>query len=127
MGFLKRLGWYLVGLSIGLIFLVFFFKKKSEETGVDFCYLPNCRVLKDMRSKKLLFSEEANSQLSKLALDSTAVKSFLTHGEIDFSKSDTKSSPCRTYVVENDHLSKPLQMHFSNCDSILTLTKVVKD
>ena len=57
MAFLRRLGWYLVGLSIGIVFLVFFLKKKSGEEGIDFCYFPNCRVLKDMRSKPLTFGE----------------------------------------------------------------------
>jgi len=54
MAFIKRLGWYLVGVSIGLVFLAFILKKKSGEEGIDFCYLPNCRVLKDIRSKTFM-------------------------------------------------------------------------
>ncbi|MGW9686185.1 DUF4258 domain-containing protein [Flagellimonas sp. 2504JD1-5] len=94
MAFLRRLGWYLVGLSIGIIFLIFFLKKKSGESGIEFCYFPNCRVLKDMRSKPMVFSEEFNQ-----AKDTLLIKSFLTDGDIDFGKSDTKSEPCKTYFV----------------------------
>lgn len=98
MAFLRRLGWYLVGLSIGIVFLVFFLKKKSGEQGIDFCYFPNCRVLKDMRSKPLTFGEA----LPEKYRDTTLIKSFLTDGDIDFGKSDTKSEPCKTYIVEQD-------------------------
>ena len=96
MGFLQRLGWYLVGLSIGIIFLVFFLKKKSDETDTQFCYLPNCRVLKDMRSKPLVFGEVLDEKFR----DTLLVKSFLKAGNIDFGKSDTKSAPCKKYTVK---------------------------
>ena len=35
MPFLKRLGYFLVGLSLGLIFLAFFLRKKTDETGAE--------------------------------------------------------------------------------------------
>ena len=98
MGFLRRLGWYLVGLSIGIIFLVFFFKKKSDETDTQFCYFPNCRVLKDMRSKPLIFGDKLETQFR----DTLLIQSFLQDGDIDFRKSDTKSEPCKTYYIENE-------------------------
>ncbi len=127
MGFLKRLGWYLFGLSIGLIFLMFFLKKKSEETGVDFCYLPNCRVLKDMQSKKLVLSDKAAEQLAQLDLDTLAVKSFLTDGSVDFSQSDTKAKPCKYYIVSKEIDAKEMQMAFSNCEDLVTLVEIIKD
>lgn len=98
MAFLRRLGWYLVGLSIGIVFLVFFLKKKSGEEGIDFCYFPNCRVLKDMRSKPLTFGD----LLPEKYRDTTLIQAFLTDGNVDFGKSDTKSEPCKTYYVEKD-------------------------
>lgn len=98
MAFLRRLGWYLVGLSIGIVFLVFFLKKKSGEEGIEFCYFPNCRVLKDMRSKTLIFDDNLPEQYK----DTLLVKAFLTDGDIDFGNSDTKSEPCKTYFIENE-------------------------
>lgn len=77
-----------------------------------------------MRSKQLLVSDKANSQLSQFDLDTTVVKLFLKQGDIDFSQSDTKAKPCKIYVVENQHLKDQFQMRFSNCDSTLTLTQV---
>lgn len=106
MGFIKRLGWYLLGLSVGLIFLVFFLKKKSDETGVSFCYLPNCRVLKDIRSKPLFSSLNPKDTLYFNGLDDN-MKNMLLNGSIDFGKSDTKSKPCKTYYIihQNNHVA----------------------
>ncbi|WP_298789560.1 DUF4258 domain-containing protein [uncultured Allomuricauda sp.] len=110
MAFLRRLGWYLVGLSIGIIFLVFFLKKKSGENGIDFCYFPNCRVLKDMRSKPVVFSEEFNQEK-----DTLLIRSFLMDGDIDFGKSDTKSEPCKTYIISQSVEGKEMILTAKNC------------
>ncbi|WP_422859828.1 DUF4258 domain-containing protein [Flagellimonas sp. S174] len=118
MGFLKRLGWYLVGLSIGIIFLVFFFKKKSDETGTEFCYFPNCRVLKDMRSKPLVFGEG----LQEKYRDTVLIQSFLQDGDIDFAKSDTESKPCKTYLVELEQSQEMIQLLFKNCPKEVIVT-----
>lgn len=120
MGFLKRLGWYLVGLSIGLIFLVFFLKKKSGEEGIDFCYLPNCRVLKDMRSKPLTFSESLPEQYR----DTLLIQSFFKDGDVDFSKSDTKSKPCKTYFISHDYNGEELELKVKNCDKDIEVQAV---
>ena len=112
MAFLKRLGWYLVGLSIGLIFLVFILKKKSGEEGLDFCYLPNCRVLKDMRSKPLVFSESLPEQYQ----DTLLIQSFLKDGNVDFGKSNTKSEPCKTYFISHEYNGNELELRAENCD-----------
>ncbi|PWL38989.1 hypothetical protein DKG77_12245 [Flagellimonas aquimarina] len=121
MAFLKRLGWYLVGLSIGIVFLVFFLKKKSDETGTEFCYFPNCRVLKDMRSKPLVFSENIGTTTK----DSLMVKSFLKVGNIDFGKSDTKSKPCKTYFITNTVEGKDWVLWAKNCTDNVMIEKVI--
>ena len=98
-GFLKRLGWYLVGFSIGLVFLVFIVKKKSGETSLEICYFPNCRVLKDIRSKPISYSDGLENRFSN---DSILWNSFFKEGNIDFGASDTKSEPCKTYIIKNE-------------------------
>ncbi|MBO0340902.1 DUF4258 domain-containing protein [Flagellimonas profundi] len=120
MAFLKRLGWYLVGLSIGLIFLVFFLKKKSGEEGLDFCYFPNCRVLKDMRSKTLVFSEDLPEQYR----DTLMVQAFLNDGDVDFGKSDTKSEPCKTYFISHEYNGKALELKAKNCEEEVTVENI---
>ena len=116
MPFIKRLGYYLVGLSIGLVFLAFFLKKKSEGTGTQFCYLPNCRVLKDLRSKPMSYSEAAAAQKNAKDLDSTDIAYFLNEGDVDFKNSDTSTKPCKTFVIEAIIHEKEASMTVSSCE-----------
>ena len=110
----------MVGLSIGLIFLVFILKKKSGEEGLDFCYLPNCRVLKDMRDKPLVFSES----LPKQYQDTLMVQAFLKDGNVDFGKSNTKSEPCKTYYISHEYKGRELELKAKNCEDVVTLQNV---
>lgn len=114
------MGWYLVGLSIGLIFLVFILKKKTGEGGLDFCYLPNCRVLKDMRSKPITFNES----LPEAYRDTLLIQSFLKDGDVDFGKSDTKSEPCKTYYISHEYKGRELELKAKNCEDVVTLQNV---
>ncbi|GAB5475583.1 MAG: DUF4258 domain-containing protein [Maribacter sp.] len=113
--FFKRLGFYLFGLSIGIVFLAFFFKKKTEETGVSFCYLPNCRTLKDMRSKPITYSDEIGTMLQNKELDTTALHIFFTAGDVDFSKSDTEAAPCKKYRINHETDEGLTRINVANC------------
>lgn len=115
MAFLKRLGFFLVGLSIGIVFLTMFLKKKSDETGVSFCYLPNCRTLKDFRSKPLYYSADIRKMIQEQQLDSVDITNFFSDGDVDFGNSDTKSKPCKTYLVEGTVKGKQAVLTVRNC------------
>ncbi len=119
--FIKRLGYFMVGLSIGIVFLTFFLKKKTEETGVSFCYLPNCRVLKDMRSKPLYYSDVISEMLASQELDSLSLANLFNEGDINFGDSDTKSKPCKTYRIEGEIAQKPIIMEVKNCPESVTV------
>ncbi len=127
MAFLKRLGFYLVGLSIGIVFLTIFLKKKSEETGVEFCYFPNCRTLKDIRSKQMLYSENIDGMLADKELDSLDIATILRDGEVDFGKSDTKSAPCKTYYIEGFIAEKEAVLKVKNCQQEVLIEEIVRE
>lgn len=112
MPFLKRLGYFLIGLSLGLIFLAIFLRKKTEETGTEFCYLPNCRVLKELRSKPL----QVDSSLAT-ATDSLFLQYLLNQGKVDFSQSDTRATPCKKYRVSATRGAKTLVVTLLSCES----------
>lgn len=124
MAFLKRLGFYLIGLSIGLVFLFFFLKKKSDETGVSFCYLPNCRVLKELRSKPITYSEEIEQLVADQTLDSLSISYFMNEGDVNFKKSDTKNTTCNTYSIEGIVKEKLMALIVKNCDSTTLIDKI---
>ncbi len=125
MAFLKRLGFYLFGLSIGIVFLTFFLKKKSDETGVSFCYLPNCRTLKDIRSKPLHYSDEIDRMIYEKKIDSLDIAYFLHDGDVDFSISDTKSTDCKTYFIEGQLKKKEAVLEVENCQEKAIITNLV--
>jgi len=118
MGFIKRLGWYLVGLSIGIVFLAFFFKKKSEEPGAEFCYLPNCRVLKDIRSKTFAVMGKEKDTFSFSTMESD-MQDLLLNGKVDFDQSDTKSKPCKIYSINH----KNVALKIKNCPDKAIITE----
>jgi len=124
MDFLKRLGFYLIGLSIGIVFLTFFFKKKSEETGVSFCYFPNCRTLKDIRSKPMSYSEDVSRLFSEKKLDTVDIINILRNGEVDFSSSQTKTSPCKTYIIEGSIKEEEATLKVRNCQEKALLESI---
>jgi len=123
MAFIKRLGFYLFGLALGLIFLAVFLKKKSDETGVEFCYFPNCRTLKDMRSKPIFYSDRISEMIQDKELDTLAIKQFFIDGEVNFASSDTNAKPCKKYLIENQMGGVWVTMTVKNCeDKILIET-----
>lgn len=107
-----------MGLSIGLIFLAVFLRKKSEGTGVEFCYLPNCRVLKSLRSKPL----ETSADLS-LAPDTLAIAYLLQEGDVRFKESTPRAEPCGVYVVQGEYREQSLRLTLQNCDSVTRLVE----
>lgn len=95
-----RLAFYLFGLMVGIIFVYFFMTKKAEASGVTFCYLPNCRVLKDIRSKPLKISDEANKKFDEKWVTLDDIKMSLEYGDVDFSKSNKPFENGKLYVIE---------------------------
>jgi hypothetical protein len=110
-----------VGLSVGIVFLTFFLKKKTEQTGVSFCYFPNCRVLKDLRSKPFYYSDQISEMLKNKELDTLTLNSFFTDGEVNFGDSDTKSTPCKTYLIEREIDNKNVTLKVKNCPERVTV------
>jgi len=117
MTLLKRIGFYLAGFSVGLIILTVFFKKKNAE----FCYGIDCRILKNIRSKNLVYSEEAKAFVFARALDSTSMNYILNNADVNMSKSNTKLDSCKVYFIEGMHQEKPIYLTIENCDKTATV------
>ena len=114
MKFQQRLAYYLLGLMIGA-FAVYFFMHQKDTT---FCYLPNCRVLKDIRNKPLTFSDETEKMLNEKTITLDEVKNCLTHGDIDFSRSNKVVEGGKLYVIEGkDKDMKDITIETVNYDN----------
>ncbi|WP_196888623.1 DUF4258 domain-containing protein [Aureivirga sp. CE67] len=112
MNLFKRLTYFGGGLMMGIFFLFFFLNGKKASCD----YLPNDRVLKNIRTKKLYYSEEAQNEMLSLKIDSTDIKKILNFGDVDFDRSNTKSKPCRKYVITGtSNEEKEIELTIKNC------------
>ncbi|MFB9096601.1 DUF4258 domain-containing protein [Flavobacterium jumunjinense] len=100
-----RLAFYLFGLFLGIFAVVQFLGAKAEAKGVMFCYLPNCRVLKDLRSKSLNYSPEAKATLEENWVNLDDIKKTLEFGDVDFSKSNKAYKKGKIYIIEGQNSS----------------------
>ncbi len=127
MKFYQRLAYYLLGLLIGGIFVFYFLGAKAESRGVSFCYLPNCRVLKDLRSKPFHYSSEASQKLTEKWIDTVDVKNTLTYGDVDFSKSNTKEGAGKKYIVKGKTIQNtPITLEVINYTDKVVLKDIHK-
>ncbi|MFI0426912.1 MAG: DUF4258 domain-containing protein [Flavobacterium sp.] len=100
MKFQFRLAYYLFGLLLGGVFVMWFLKAKASSRGVEFCYLPNCRVLKDLRSKSLEIDSLAKQSLNEKWVTMEDIKNSLTYGDVDFEKSNEPYRKGKIYLIE---------------------------
>lgn len=95
MSFIQRLAYYLFGLLLGGMFLFYFFGEKKTE----FCYLPNCRALKELRSKPVQYSSDAETKLKEGWVVEDDIRKSLQYGKIDFDQSNVAFENGKLYVI----------------------------
>jgi hypothetical protein len=119
MNLIQRIGYYLGGFSLGLIILAFFLNGKKTSCS----YGPDARVLKNINSKKLIYSDAVLSVMDQQKIDTNTIKYVLLKGDINFNsdKSDPRKTPCGIYCIEDDYDDKEIALIVENCDSTATL------
>lgn len=96
-----RLAFYLFGLLIGFYFVGEFLTAKAESKGVTFCYFPNCRVIKDIRSKSFKTSAAVDSIFAKKITTMKEIDLAILNGDVDFEKSNIPYKNGKKYVIES--------------------------
>ncbi|OED42836.1 hypothetical protein AB832_02850 [Flavobacteriaceae bacterium (ex Bugula neritina AB1)] len=109
-----RFGFYFFVFFIGLLLLFFFLGGKK--TSCD--YSPNARVLKNIRIKERVFSEEVTSSMIRYAIDTSDISKILKEGSVNFGKSNTKLDSCKTYFIKGTTKEQTIGLLIANCDSI---------
>ena len=115
MKLLYRLGFYLLGFSIGLIFLTVILKGKKTSCN----YGPNDRVVTNL-SKKVWKPQNKVTT----AFDSLAFRDFLNKASIDFRKSNTQKDSCKTYFISGYWNSKPISIEVENCEKTVEVIRL---
>jgi hypothetical protein len=95
-----RIAFYIVGLIIGSYFVGKFLTAKAESRGVAFCYFPNCRVIKDLRSKPFKTSPEVAAIFQKNITNQQQIDEALANGEVNFEKSNIKIPGGKKYEID---------------------------
>tara|TARA_B100001059_G_scaffold13410_1_gene10775 strand:+ start:18018 stop:18380 length:363 start_codon:yes stop_codon:yes gene_type:complete len=107
MKLIYRLGFYMMGFSMGLIFLAFILKGKKTSCN----YGPNDRVIANLSKKAWKPQNKVNS-----AFDSIALQGFLNKASVDFVKSNTQKDSCKTYFINGYWGEKPISIRVENCE-----------
>jgi hypothetical protein len=120
---IKRIGYYLVGFSLGAVATYFFWQKKNA----TFDYGMDARTLKTIRIKDRIFSEEAKKSMERYDIDSTNISTILYLGDVDFGKGKPRKRPCAEYYVTGKDDLKNVHLYVKRCDSTSTIEKVIVD
>jgi hypothetical protein len=120
MPFLKRLLFFLIGVSLGTLMVVFLFGDRD----IGCSYFPNDRVLSDFRKKNLVADSAINAQLVAMKIDSTEMFRMLNFGQIDFNNSSVKLDSCKEYKSVLDEGDIRWSAYWKNCNAQLILLKI---
>ena len=121
MKFIHRFAYFLIGLLIGSVFVYFAWGKK----GASFDYLPNARVLKNIRTDTRIYTDSATESMTTYGLDTTDINTILEFGKVDFKKSSPREKPCKTYVVDGKPNQKEITLIIKKCDTISTIHQIL--
>ena len=120
---IKRIGYYLVGLSIGSVGVYFFWQKKQA----TFDYGMDARTLKTIRIRKRVFSDHAKNAMEKYNIDTLKISTILYTGDVDFGKGKPRQKPCAEYYVTGKNELQNVSLYVKRCDSTATIEKVIVD
>lgn len=120
MTFKERLPYFLGGLTVGIIIVVFIFGKKNT----TFDYGPNARVLKTLRTKERVFTKEAISTLYYYQLDTATVSKILNNGNVDLGNKLKLDSCMYQYSIKGTKELKNIELIVKNCDSTAIIAKI---
>ena len=119
----RRFVFFGFGFFLGILALMFFLNGKDASCN----YLPNARMLEILRNKDRTYAVEVQQIMREQQIDSTEIALFLSHGDIDFSKSKPRQEPCRYYWIDGFLKEKASSIYVENCDSLITVQNIFFD
>lgn len=117
----KRIGIYLIGLSIGSVGVYFFWQKKNA----SFDYGMDARTLKTIRIRKRLFSSDAVKSMELYKIDTLKISKILKKADVDFGKGNPRQKPCAEYYITGKNELKNISLLVKRCDSSASIEKII--
>ena len=114
----KRFFYYIVGFTIGAIFIYFLLIRGRS---FDF-WMPSERVKTEIIERKPVITEKAICQLACLNLNKDSIASIIKKSEVNFDKSKVREKPCKLYLLEIN--GDKIKMDFSLCDTVVVLNSI---
>jgi len=109
----NRLIYFMGGFLIGICILIFIWDKKNTK----FPYMPDARVINDVNSKNVHYSNKLHTAFAKNIITASQVQDILKNGNVNFSKSNTKLDSCKIYVIEKILSTKNYSISLENCNN----------
>ena len=123
MTFRYRFSYYLIGFIMGMFFVAMVFSGKDTRCN----YFPNARVLNDLRNKPFSFSDKAQQILAQKWVDTSDIKNSLTHGDVDFDKSNIPFEKGKLYIIEGKTKNnQPIILEVINYTDKAILKDIIK-
>jgi hypothetical protein len=119
MTFKQRLPYFLFGLFLGVIVVIFIYGKKNT----TFDYGPNARVLKNIRLKEMHISAEIQDIMDDKGVDTSMVNTLLRSGKADLWNKIKKDS-CISYDIRGRKALQYLTITVRNCEDAAYLEAV---
>lgn len=121
MPFFRKLLYYLIGVGLGVLIVMFLFG--DRDFGCS--YFPNDRVLSDLRKKELSIPEEVQSKMATSGLDTADIRVMLQEGTVNFDLVERGLDSCKSYWISLEkEAQKPFSALWQNCDSVVTVLDV---
>ena len=117
----KRIFYYLIGVSISAIGVYFFWQKKNA----TFDYGMDARTLKTIRIRKRVYAENAKKAMLKFNIDTLRITTILHEGDVNFGLSKPRQKPCAEYYITSKKELEKISLVIIRCDSIATIEKVI--
>lgn len=114
--FRERLKFYIIGFLAGIMLVVLFFGKRSSCKNYVTAFMPNERVLTEIQSMPITYSEEAINQIENTATDTAYINQVIFRkGNIDFDNSEPRAKPCGKYLISHSDSTKTINVNFKKC------------
>lgn len=113
MNFAKRLRFYLIGFSLGVVVVIFLFGPRSMQCS----YFPNSRTLEEAKIYPISYSDSAKKTMEDNQMDSVFLyNEILKKSKItNFGTEEIRATPCRLYRAEFRETSS-YDIVFEICD-----------
>ena len=120
MTFKQRLPYFLGGLIVGIIIVIFIWGKKNT----TFDYGPNARVLKNIRIKERIYSDKALSLLNTYKIDTSKISEILKKGNVDLMNKIKLDSCLYKYNIQGKEDLKNITITVTNCESMAIIEDI---